>query len=120
MSGCFARIEIPDGKIKEIMDRIDKAQKEIYECYNKLEDLGVVKLVSSTEGEEKTDYELSDEDSSLPGNIDSETTEKILWCFEQDKKTGAVTVVPMNGGKVIIHGRQEAETFCRFLTGCFQ
>ncbi len=50
----------------------------------------------------------------------SSITEKMLWAFEQDKRTRAVTVLPMNGKKIIIHGKQEAELFCSFLLSHFQ
>lgn len=39
------RIEIEDSKIEKIMERIDKAQEEIYECYTELHELGVLKMV---------------------------------------------------------------------------
>lgn len=45
---------------------------------------------------------------------------KMLWAFEQDKETGVVTIAPMDGDKIIIHGKQEAEIFCNILTGHFQ
>lgn len=37
-------IKIPDGRIKEIMDKMNKAQETIYECYNELVMLGVVTI----------------------------------------------------------------------------
>ena len=37
-------IKIPDGRIKEIMDKMNKAQETIYECYNELISLGVVTI----------------------------------------------------------------------------
>lgn len=42
--GHFIRIEIPQGRIKEIMDRLDKAQEEIQDCYCELARLGVVTI----------------------------------------------------------------------------
>lgn len=45
---------------------------------------------------------------------------KMLWAFEQDKEAGAITIVPMNGDKVVIHGKREAEMFCNILTGHFR
>ena len=51
------------------------------------------------------------------GNI---TAEKLLWTFEIDEKTGNVTIVPMNGEQIVIHGKTEAEMFCTILTQCFQ
>ncbi|WP_455649086.1 hypothetical protein [Enterocloster citroniae] len=44
----------------------------------------------------------------------------LLWAFEKDKKTGSVTAIPMNGDRIVIHGKEEAEIFCEMLTGCFQ
>lgn len=53
-------------------------------------------------------------------NPDPAIAEKILWAFEQDEKTGFVTMIPMNGERIIIHGKQEAEIFCNTLIQCFQ
>lgn len=47
-------------------------------------------------------------------------TDKLLWTFEKDEKTGNVTLIPMNGKQIVIHGKTEAETFCGILTQCFQ
>lgn len=44
MNGYIMRIEIPEGKVKEIMDELDKAQETIRKCYRELEDLGVVTI----------------------------------------------------------------------------
>lgn len=44
MTGFSIRIDVPDGKVKEIMDRLDKAQEEIYACYAELQNLGVVTI----------------------------------------------------------------------------
>ena len=38
----FAQIEIEDGRVKEIMERLDKAQQEIMSCYSELTKLNVV------------------------------------------------------------------------------
>lgn len=35
-------IEIPEGRVKEILDKLTAAQNTIYDCYNELERLGVV------------------------------------------------------------------------------
>ncbi len=48
------------------------------------------------------------------------TAEKLLWTFEKDEKTGNVTIIPMNGKQIVIHGKTEAETFCGVLTQCFR
>lgn len=42
MTGGRIRIEIPEGKIKAIMDEMDQAQETIYRCYSELQNLGVV------------------------------------------------------------------------------
>ncbi len=57
------------------------------------------------------------------GNTEESITvmaEKLLWAFEKDEKTANVTIVPMNGKQIVIHGKKEAEIFCNLLTGCFQ
>ena len=41
-------IEIEDGRLKEIMERLNKATEEIYESYAALEKLGVIKLKEKT------------------------------------------------------------------------
>lgn len=69
---------------------------------------------------EKPAYEFSDEDFSRAEDIDPAIAEKFLWAFEQDNETGAVTVTPANGKWIVIHGKQEAEMFCRALIECFQ
>jgi len=52
--------------------------------------------------------------------IEQSNAEEFLWALEQDKKTGFVTMVPMNGERIVIHGKQEAEMFCNALIQCFQ
>ena len=44
MDHYFARIELPKGKVQELMERIDRAQEEIYRCYSELRELGVVAI----------------------------------------------------------------------------
>lgn len=44
MNNYSIRIEVEDGKVEEILDRLSKAQKEIYKCYTELENLGVLTL----------------------------------------------------------------------------
>lgn len=39
-----AFIEIKDGQINKIMQRLDAAKQEIYDCYRELENLGVVSI----------------------------------------------------------------------------
>lgn len=57
------------------------------------------------------------------GNIEESytvTAEKLLCAFEKNEKTENVTIVPMNGEQIVIHGKKEAEIFCNILTGYFQ
>lgn len=37
-------VEISEGKLDEIMNRMKKAQKEIYDCYRELQELGILKV----------------------------------------------------------------------------
>lgn len=37
-------IEIPEGKLTEILDRLTAAQEEISKCYEELRNLGVVTI----------------------------------------------------------------------------
>lgn len=53
MTGYAVRIEVPEGRIKKIMERMDKAQHEIYECYSELENLGVLKVVPDEKAEKE-------------------------------------------------------------------
>lgn len=43
-------IEIPEGKVKEILDRLTEAQETIYECYTELTKLGVLTIKEATSG----------------------------------------------------------------------
>ena len=49
----FAQIEIEDKKVKEIMDRLDKAQQEIMSCYSELTKLNVVVVKKAPTTEEE-------------------------------------------------------------------
>lgn len=42
MNNRRIQIEIEDGEVKRILDRLEKAQEEIACCYGELEDLGVL------------------------------------------------------------------------------
>ncbi len=48
----YIGIEIDGSKIKKIMDRLNKAQEEIYDCYNELKNLGVLKIVQNDKEKE--------------------------------------------------------------------
>ena len=45
MNGYSVKMEVKEGEIKEIMDRLRKAQETIYECYWELQELGVLTVV---------------------------------------------------------------------------
>ncbi|MBQ7516382.1 MAG: hypothetical protein IJS96_08880 [Schwartzia sp.] len=51
MRSCFIRIEVPEGEVKQILDELNKAQEKIYECYNRLEGLGVVTVIKKDAAE---------------------------------------------------------------------
>lgn len=70
--------------------------------------------------EEKGVYFMNTGGDEKVIDIGSITAEKLLWAFEKDEKTGNVTIVPMNGEQIVIHGKTEAEMFCSILTQCFQ
>lgn len=55
MTSYMVGIEIDGSKIKKIMERLTKAQEEIYTCYNELQDLGVLKIVENDKKEAATD-----------------------------------------------------------------
>jgi hypothetical protein len=38
------KISVPEGKVKEILDKLTAAQEVIAECYSELEALGVVTI----------------------------------------------------------------------------
>lgn len=44
MDNYGIRICIPDGKVKEILDRLTAAQNEIFNCYTELQQLGVLTI----------------------------------------------------------------------------
>ena len=45
MTSHLVRIEIPEGEVKQILDELNEAQSKIYECYSRLQDLGVLTVV---------------------------------------------------------------------------
>lgn len=49
MDNYGLRICVPEGKVKEILDRLTEAQKTIYECYNELQQLGVLTITEKTD-----------------------------------------------------------------------
>lgn len=51
MNSYGIRIVVPEGKVKEILDRLTAAQKTIQDCYLELQTLGVLKIeVEATGG----------------------------------------------------------------------
>lgn len=48
MTNYLIRVEVPEGKVKEILDRLTKAQETIYQCYTELESLGVLVVREKT------------------------------------------------------------------------
>lgn len=48
MNSYSISIEVPDGKVKEILDRLTEAQDTIYECYAELRELGVLTVREKT------------------------------------------------------------------------
>lgn len=47
-------IEVPKGKVKEILDKLDAAQQTIYDCYHELEELGIVTIKEQAVSEQLT------------------------------------------------------------------
>lgn len=45
MTSHLVRIEIPEGEVKQILDELNEAQRKIYECYSRLQGLGVLTVV---------------------------------------------------------------------------
>lgn len=42
MTNNFVKIRVKEGEVEDILNRLTKAQEEIYKCYSELEALGVV------------------------------------------------------------------------------
>ncbi|MBO6301086.1 MAG: hypothetical protein J6N15_01440 [Ruminiclostridium sp.] len=42
-------ISVPEGKVKEILDRLTEAQKTIYDCYCELGNLGVLTITKKAD-----------------------------------------------------------------------
>lgn len=42
MTNNFVKIRVKEGEVANILNRLTKAQEEIYKCYSELEALGVV------------------------------------------------------------------------------
>ena len=50
MSDYYLRVEVPEGKLKEIFNRITEAQKTIRNYLRELESLGVLKIEKEATG----------------------------------------------------------------------
>lgn len=53
MNGYVVRIEVPEGEVQEILEELEKAQRVILDCYDRLDKLGILtvrKKESSQEG----------------------------------------------------------------------
>ena len=53
MNGYSVRMEVKEGEVKEIMDRLTQAQETIYKCYSELQDLGVLTVVQTDDKESR-------------------------------------------------------------------
>jgi len=42
MTNYLIRIEVQDGEVEKILKELTEAQEKIYDCYNRLRDMGVV------------------------------------------------------------------------------
>lgn len=49
-------VEVSEKKVQEIFARLNKAQEEIYSCYDELKDIGIVKMIPA-DAEEKAGTE---------------------------------------------------------------
>ena len=54
MNGYSVRMEVKEGEIKKIMNRLTKAQETIYECYGELQELGILTVVSDDDDKKKS------------------------------------------------------------------
>lgn len=48
MTNFMIRIEIKSGEVEAILERLTKAQEEIYECYSELKNMGLVVVKEET------------------------------------------------------------------------
>lgn len=44
MTNYMIKIEVPEGEVERILDKLQAAQRTISECYSRLMDLGVVTI----------------------------------------------------------------------------
>lgn len=92
-------VEVSEKKVQEIFDRLNKAQEEIYSCYDELKEIGIVKMIPA----------------------DDEISKNISWTMQHEEGSQDVEMFSMNDQeKIIIHGKQEAEFFCKTLMEHFR
>ncbi len=72
MTNYYLCIEIPDGKVKEIMDRLNRAQEEIGRCYDELKLLGVVVIKANPAPGKDAGQEMTFKPSINCGNADAD------------------------------------------------
>lgn len=48
MNNFAIQIEVPQGRVKDILDRLQEAQETIRSCYDELERLGVLTIKEKT------------------------------------------------------------------------
>lgn len=44
MTGYHLRIEVKNGEVEKILKELDEAREKIYECYSRLQDVGVLTI----------------------------------------------------------------------------
>lgn len=55
MNNFAIRIEVPQGRVKDILDRLQEAQETIRDCYDELEQLGVLTIKEKTASGNQTE-----------------------------------------------------------------
>lgn len=50
MNNYAIQIEVPEGRVKEILDKLSDAQTIIRECYDELEHLGILTVTRKASG----------------------------------------------------------------------
>ncbi len=48
MTKYMIRIEVPKGRLQELLNELDAAQEKIRECYSELNNLGVITVTEDT------------------------------------------------------------------------
>ena len=55
MNNYTIQIEVPEGRIKEILDKMTEAQATIYQCWDELERLGIAVIKKAPLAESDAD-----------------------------------------------------------------